>query len=859
MRFNARIKVILGFFLAICLIVGAGVLTIYSVKQLLASVESLAEPNEKLRNLNKLLADIYQLDKSRSVFSQTESDTSEHVNYYEQIQEEIQGLEAMAADSAELTQIKRINYSVNELMVVYKGLEDVKKSLYTRNFSKEALNNIERKIKRKEELSRLQSLGKIRIGINSGTASESKELEDKPGRTSKEQVSSGLLAAGGKQDMEKILAMLRLNLNRVNPESAQPLSGSDSIIYAVRQMVLDINTEEQFLRSRLRELEQELNEKNRGLIINIQRIVTSLQDEALLQSKAENESAYALTYKLSFLLGLLIVVGVIGSSGFIFSIVREIEKSETYQEKLAEAKRRSDNLARTKQDFLASMSHEIRNPLHVIQGYNDALSKTPLDADQQEFVKMIRFASGTLLGIVNDILDFSKLEAGKIKIEKGIIDPVPFFKNQHSFFRQKALEKGIALDFSILLPRGTFFLGDELRINQVLTNLLSNAIKFTDAGKVLLRVYFQENGSRLVIQVCDTGTGMSAQLQRNLFKEFNQGDGSVSRRYGGTGLGLAIVKRLVDLQEGKIDVASKPGEGSQFVVSLPTTLLDKKEETEIPRIQLDRMEGLRILVVDDDEMGLKFAGLMLRNRGAEVIAYSGGLDFEKNFAQEDFDLALVDIQMPEVDGFQVLSRIRSMAKYRATPVLAMTANVFARERESLAKEGFEGILLKPFNESQLIEKITACLRQVTALRPAEPVQEGRVQQAAVGLPAPRPIAGNDEGTGYDLSDIKKFCMGDDTLFKDILEGFYTQTGLDLIRINKAADEGDYQKIQAIAHQLSSRLGQLKIKERNIAKAIESQLKMGKTEAIQELVWELTEKINDLLEDLAERFGYAVAD
>ncbi|SEJ75726.1 His Kinase A (phospho-acceptor) domain-containing protein [Cyclobacterium xiamenense] len=855
MKFNARIKVILGFFLAICLIVGAGVLTIYSVKQLLESVESLAEPNEKLRNLNKLLADIYQLDKSRSVFSQSENDSSENVNYYQQIQQEIQGLGAMVADSAELNQVKRINYSVNELMVVYKGLEEVKKSLYTRNFSKEALNNIERKIKRKEELSRLQSLGKIRIGINAGPVSESKSNDEKTSKTNKEQVSSGLLAAGGKQDMEKILGMLRLNLNRVNPENAQPLSGSDSIIYAVRQMVLDINNEEQFLRSRLRELEQELNEKNRSLIINIQHIVASLQDEALLQSKAENESAYALTYKLSFLLGLLIVVGVIGSSGFIFSIVREIKKSETYQEKLAEAKQRSDNLARTKQDFLASMSHEIRNPLHVIQGYNDALSKTPLDSDQQEFVKMIHFASGTLLGIVNDILDFSKLEAGKIKIEKAIIDPLPFFKNQHSFFRQKALEKGIALDFSILLPRGTFFLGDELRINQVLTNLLSNAIKFTDSGKVLLRVYFEKKNSRLVLQVCDTGTGMSQHLQQNLFKEFSQGDGSISRKYGGTGLGLAIVKRLVDLQEGKIDVISKPGTGSQFIVSLPTTLLDKKEEIEIPRVQLDRMEGLRILLVDDDEMGLKFASLLLRNSGAEVIAYTGGLEFEENFVEADFDLALLDIQMPEVDGYQVLGRIKGIPKYRNMPVLAMTANVFARERESLVKEGFEGVLLKPFNESQLIEKITACLRQTQAPRQKEVVQV----EAGPAAPNPYRIEGTEEKGGYDLSDIKKFCMGDEDLFKDILEGFYTQTGLDLIRINKAVDEGDYEKIQAIAHQLSSRLGQLKIKERSIAKAIESELKIGKTEKIQELVWELTEKINDLLEDLAERFGYALAD
>ena len=373
MRFNARIMVILGFFLSICLIVGVGAVTYFSVTKLLKSVESLSVPNEKLRNLNQLLADIYQLDKSRSVF--VEEDTAHNFDYYNQIQNEIKKLEAIVTDSSELKKVRGISYSVNELMVVYKGLEDVKKSLYNRNFSNEALYNIERKIKRKEELSRLQNLGKIRIGIDpSARRDQGASSEKTPAGRSKDVVAAGTLAGDGKEDMDKIRGTLRQNLNRINPVDDDVPISSDSIIYTVRQMVSDINNEEQYLRSRLSELEQELNEKNRTLIMNIQGIVTSLQNESLLKSNAENDSAYELTYKLSILLGIIIAVGVVGSSGFIFSIVREIKKSEVYQEKLAEAKRRSDNLAKTKQDFLASMSHEIRNPLHVIQGYNDKRS-----------------------------------------------------------------------------------------------------------------------------------------------------------------------------------------------------------------------------------------------------------------------------------------------------------------------------------------------------------------------------------------------------------------------------------------------------------------------------------------------------
>ncbi|MBD3627127.1 ATP-binding protein [Cyclobacterium sp.] len=848
MRFNARIKVILGFFLAICLIVGAGLITYNSVNQLLESVESLSEPNKKLRNLNQLLADIYQLDKSRSVF--VEEDTSQNLNYYNRIQEEIRDLEKLAADTVELGQIKRINYSVNELMVVYKGLKDVKTNLYNRNFSKEALNNIERKIKRKEELSRLQSLGKIRIGINPPSNEKGSKTEVKPVPSNRQEDFGDVLAGAGKEDMEKILGMLRLNLNRIDPVDTNSLYSSDSIIYAVRQMVLDINNEEKYLRSRLSALEQELNEKNRNLIINIQHIVTSLQHEALQKSKAENASAYELTYKLSLLLGLLIIVGVIGSSGFIFSIIKEIKKSESYQIKLSEAKKKSDNLAKTKQDFLASMSHEIRNPLHVIQGYNDAISKTSLDPDQQEYVRMIKLASGTLLGIVNDILDFSKLEAGKIKIQKGIINPDIFFKNLHSFYKQKALQKDIKLDFSILLPVNKFILGDDLRINQIMNNLLSNAVKFTEKGKVLVRVYFEDKGN-LILQVIDTGMGMSTDLQRNLFKEFNQGDGSISRKFGGTGLGMAIIKRLVDLQGGKVKVRSEQGKGTAITVSLPSTLLDKKEESPIPAAKLERIEGLRILLVDDDQMGLKFVKLMLGRLGADIVTHSGGVDFKSNFKEEPFDLILLDIQMPEVDGYQVFDLLRANQKYDDVPILAMTANVFASEQENLIKFGFDGLVMKPFDEAELVEKITSHIKSFKrGITPVKPEESPVSQQ----LKLPEKASGN-----FDLTEIRKFCMGDEELLKEILEGFYTQTGLDLIRINKAADEGDFQKVQAIAHQLSSRLGQLKFKERSLAKTIECDLKQGLEEGIQEKVWLLTEKINGLLEELAERFGYAIAD
>jgi CheY-like chemotaxis protein len=323
----------------------------------------------------------------------------------------------------------------------------------------------------------------------------------------------------------------------------------------------------------------------------------------------------------------------------------------------------------------------------------------------------------------------------------------------------------------------------------------------------------------------------------------------MSRKYGGTGLGLAIVKKLVDLQGGKVDIVSKPGEGSRITVSIPATLLDKKEDNSARPVIPEKLEGLKVLLIDDDGMSLKFTNLLLNRLGAEVVSYLGGVEFKNKFIAEDFDLILLDIQMPEVDGFQVFNNIKARKKYKDVPILAMTANVFTKDRENMINEGFDGYLLKPFNETDLVEKIIEFVG---------PLQEELMNRTPVDLDTFHEEE-DRQLDFYNLTEIKKFCLGDDALFKEVMEGLYAQTGLDLILINKACDEKDYEKVQAIIHQLSSRLGQLKFKYKNLAISIEEALKKGNTDEIQGRVWGLTEKTNAMLEDLAEKFGYAMID
>jgi len=838
MEFNARSKVISGFILAIFLSVSVCAVTYFSVKKLLDTVESLAVPSKKLMKLNELLADVYQLDKAKGLIP-SEEDSSEIVDYRAKIQDRIDSLKLMANDSLEIKQIDAVGFDVNELIGVYNGLEEVKANLLNRNFSREALKTIETKIKRKEELSRLESLGKIRLAYDLKNP-PSIDPPIKRDTQTTNPASLNVLSEQERRNMRELFGLLRLNLGRSDTTRSNSNAASDSMLYAVRNFILDINNEERQLRSKLASFESDLNNKNRTLIENIQRIINHLQSEAVLESQSQNDSAYTLTFRVSILLGVLIIIGIIGSSGFIYSIITEINKAQNYSESLQEAKTRSDKLAKAKQDFLANMSHEIRNPLHAIQGFNDALLKTSLNESQEEYVKMVGFASDTLSAIVNDILDFSKLEAGKVNIEKEPFNPHKLFLSIQQFFEYKAIDKNIDFIFNINLPDGKWLIGDELRINQILNNLLSNAFKFTDKGFVKVNVYYE--GSELRLEVEDSGFGMSKEVKEKIFTKFNQGDASITRKFGGTGLGLAIVKKLVELQKGKVKLESQEGKGTKISINIPAALALPNEEN-VPLVDYSySIEGLNILVIDDDPIGLKFAKLLLTSKGAHVTTFNGGVDFRDNFKGGHFDLALLDIQMPEVSGYQALQLLRNKEEYKDLPTLAITANVFAKEKEKLEEVGFDGLILKPFKEKTLMVQIAKVVKL-----PAQPNTEASSQEASAPL----------ETYPYDLSDIRKFCMDDEELLEEVVVDFYSETVQNLIDMNKALDSGDYRTILEIAHQLSSRLGQLKIGASKIARQLEDEIKSGHYDGVSQKVWRITKEVDNTLTLLAQQYRLAV--
>jgi signal transduction histidine kinase/ActR/RegA family two-component response regulator len=399
-----------------------------------------------------------------------------------------------------------------------------------------------------------------------------------------------------------------------------------------------------------------------------------------------------------------------------------VTRLQAQSRELDEARQQAEESSRTKSEFLANMSHEIRTPMNGIMGVTALLLDTDLSTAQRESLHMVRASAESLLRVINDILDVSKIEAGRMSLE-----PVPFqlreqFDRCMKTLAFRANEKGLALRCDVTPDVPDHVTGDWLRLQQVLINLVGNALKFTERGRVVLTVDVEErtdNEAVLHVAVADTGIGIPPDQQAAIFESFTQADGSTARRYGGTGLGLTISRRLVGMMGGRIWVESEPGRGSTFHF---TANVDVRPHATRPALASARggtseaTTPLRILLAEDNIVNQFLAVHLLEKEGHNVRTAVDGRSAVAAIEQEHFDLALMDLQMPEMDGFEATALIR--ARERTTgehlPIIALTANAMVGDEERCLQAGMDGYLSKPIDITHLLAEI----RRVQAtLRP----------------------------------------------------------------------------------------------------------------------------------------------
>jgi PAS domain S-box-containing protein len=510
----------------------------------------------------------------------------------------------------------------------------------------------------------------------------------------------------------------------------------------------------------------------------------------------------------------------------VLGVASDITAHKLAERNLEKARQLAEETAKIKEQFLANMSHEIRTPMNGIIGLARILSNTKLDTEQARYLHAIRNCSDNLLVIINDILDFSKIEAGKMNFETVEFSIDEVAGQTIELFQSKADEKSLQLIFEKdpVIPQTVN--GDPTRLSQILNNLVSNAIKFTESGEVRIRIRLAgRKAEKVTIQfeVRDTGIGIPEKILPTIFDSFTQASSDTTRKFGGTGLGLTIVKRLIELQSGDIQVKSKHGSGTTFQFELPFTV------SEVHKLRFDEpienvsISHLRILLAEDNKVNQLVAKKVFSDWSTHLDMADNGLIALEKLRNSHYDLILMDIQMPEMDGYTAVSIIRNEFPdgKKQIPILAMTAHATASERTKIIESGMNDYINKPFDPDDLKKKILQLTKQVqsslkdthlpqtTATVDLKDVSDTNPYGSAQGTNASQNISHDADGRSYstgqnpkiNLSYLKRISDGNDTFVIEMIEMFLNKTPQALEQMTDCYQNHRWEELGQIAHRI----------------------------------------------------------
>ncbi len=516
---------------------------------------------------------------------------------------------------------------------------------------------------------------------------------------------------------------------------------------------------------------------------------------------------------------------------------RDISQRKKNEEELVRAQK-------TKELFLANISHEIRTPINGIAGMADLLSQNPSSEDQTLYLKAIKTAAENLKAIINDILDLASIESGKLKFEKINFNLDETVHSLMDTFKLQAQEKGIQLKYRMAPSIPSILMGDPVRLNQILINLISNALKFTHQGFINISVDLHEKKDKdyhLKFEIQDTGIGIPKSKLKTIFDSFSQADASVTRKYGGTGLGLTIVRQLANLQNGSIKVMSTENEGSIFTVVIPykagvlDTTLPKKRSAFSNNVQL---HNASILLVEDNDINRLYAGSILKMWGCPYdTAENGEVAIEK-LKHHHFDLVLMDIQMPVMDGFEATKAIRKWNNEKGkTPIVALTANATQKDIDKCISIGMDDFLTKPFTQEELLKTLSRHLASKFHFKKSEAVTQ-----------ASSPL---DKSNKIDFAYLEKVSGGNKDFISDMADAFIQSMPVNMLELEKQTKAENWDEVARVAHKIKpsiTLMGVHHLKDKIVKLETESKAKENPfliTELSKEIGRELTDAVESL--------------
>ena len=565
----------------------------------------------------------------------------------------------------------------------------------------------------------------------------------------------------------------------------QPTTSKDSLQQKIRMA-----TEEKRLQRRktIRRTSTKYQRMNTQLTARMDSLIKQYEEEMTLRARQDAELQQEVRMRSARIIGGIAVGAVLLSAFFLILIMRDISRSNRYRQQLEVANKRAEDLLIAREKLMLAITHDFKAPLGSIMGYTELLSRLTEDERQRFYLDNMKSSSEHLLKLVSDLLDFHRLDLNKAEVNRVTFNPSQLFDEIYVSFEPLTAAKGLALQCHVVPELNGRYISDPLRLRQIVNNLLSNAVKFTQKGEISLTASY--DSSKLTIAIADTGKGMASEDRERIFQEFTRLSGAQGEE--GFGLGLSIVKKLVTL----LDVQSTLGKGSCFTVTLPLYPVGKSiAESESPEnessedespyapkqsVAIPPMKVIRVLLIDDDKIQLNLTAAMLKQHGIDAVCCEQLEQLIEQLRSSVFDVLLTDIQMPAINGFDLVKLLRAsnIPQAKTIPVIAVTARS-EMDKAALHEHGFAGCLHKPFTVKELL--LT--------------VNEGQ-------LSADEAHITEDMGTvGINFSALTAYSEDDPEAAYSIIHTFIEETGKNVERMQQALNEKEVDGIAAMAHKL----------------------------------------------------------
>lgn len=610
---------------------------------------------------------------------------------------------------------------------------------------------------------------------------------------------------------------------------------SDSLISAMERILLTTQAKINDKQKNLLIQEQRLLKENkiitdqlREILQNVEQNILALSYQKINESKSRISAA---STNIAYIGGTaLIVVLILG-----WIIIRDINQTQEYRDALEKLNKENEVLLRSKSMLLATVTHDLQTPLGGLIGFTDLLDQTYLDNKQKQYVHNIKSSSQYIINLVNDLTDFSRLENNKISIQQKSFNPNTLIENTCYLLMPNATNKNIELNWEVEEALNSSFISDPHRIKQILTNLVTNAIKFTQEGGVSIKA-FTDHGF-IKFQVTDSGIGIATNQTDNIFKEFQQAHDGIEKKFGGTGLGLNISKRMIELLGGEIYVESVLNEGSTFTFTIPIIEANEEENIVIAPTDLQtvfkNLKSTNILVIDDDKVQLQLMEEILSPLFNKVTVTFDPTTIESILNEEHYDMILSDIQMPKMDGFELIHYLKTQSAFKDTPVIALSGKRDI-SLEEFTQAGFASAHPKPLQLTELLILISKILNinfdLITTDR--EEIKEST----------------NSEEASYNTRSLIQFIGDDINALRNLLVIFIDSTKENLMDMNYAKEEFDIEQISNIAHKMLPMFKQLEIKAviHNLEELEDKSITFSTQEELNAYIEQLEENINGVL-------------